>query len=80
MYRNTKIKTEINEESRKRLSDNLVRFRKENNMSRECLALVCGIDVKHLSRIERGTANASLDTLDKISEGTGIPVWLLIAD
>ena len=80
MYRNVKIKAEIGEESRKRLSDNLIKFRKKNNMSREHLALVCDIDVKHLSRIERGTANASLDTLDKISEGTGIPVWILIAD
>jgi len=36
------------------------------------------MDVKYLSRIENCSANASLDTLDKLSDGTGISASELI--
>ena len=47
-------------------------------LSREKLALECDIDVKYLARIESCSANASLDVLDKLSNGTGIPAGILI--
>ena len=38
------------------------------------------MDVKYLSRIENCSANASLDVLDKLSDGTGVTAEALITD
>lgn len=72
MYREPKLKIETDKRSRLCLSENLIDYRKRLNMSRENLALDCEMDVKYLSRIENCSANASLDVLDKLSDGTGI--------
>ena len=78
MYREPKLKIQIENRSRAYLSQNLIDYRKRLNISREHLALNCEVDVKYLSRIERCSANASLDTLDKLSDGTGIAAGELI--
>ena len=72
MYRESKVKIQTDKRSRMSLSKNLIGYRKKLNISREILALNCEVDVKYLSRIESCSANASLDTLDKLSDGTGI--------
>lgn len=79
MYREPKCKAQTENRSRVRLSKSLINYRKRLNMSREHLALECEIDVKYLSRIERCSANASLDTLDKLSDGTGIAAGDLLS-
>ena len=78
MYREPKLKIQIENRSRAYLSQNLIDYRKRLNISREHLALDCEVDVKYLSRIETGSANASLDVLDKLSDGTGIAAGKLI--
>ena len=78
MYREPKLKIEVDKKSRACLAKNLIDYRKRLNISRENLALNCEVDVKYLSRIENCTANASLDTLDKLSDGTGISAGELI--
>ena len=78
MYREPKLKIQTEKRSRLCLSKNLIDYRKRLNISREHLALGCEIDVKYLSRIETGSANASLDVLDKLSDGTGIAAGELI--
>ena len=78
MYREPKLKIETEKRSRLCLSKNLIDYRKRLNISREHLALECEMDVKYLSRIESCSANASLDVLDKISDGTGIAAGDLI--
>ena len=80
MYREPKTKIKTEKRSRALLSKNLLDYRKRLNLSRETLALNCEIDVKYLSRIERCSANASLDVLDKLSDGTGIEAGDLIAE
>lgn len=79
MYREPKIKAQTEKKSRVCLSQNLINYRKRLNISREHLALECEMDVKYLSRIERCSANASLDTLDKLSDGTGISAGDLLS-
>ena len=78
MYREPKLKIRVNKKSRMCLSKNLIDYRKRLNISRENLALNCEVDVKYLSRIENCSANASLDILDKLSDGTGISAGDLI--
>lgn len=79
MYREPKFEIQTEKRSRVRLSQNLIDYRKRLNISREHLALECEVDVKYLSRIERCSANASLDVLDKLSDGTGIDASELIS-
>ncbi|MBR3686757.1 MAG: helix-turn-helix transcriptional regulator [Clostridia bacterium] len=78
VFREPKLKIQTEKRSRVCLSKNLIDYRKRLNISREHLALNCEVDVKYLSRIERCSANASLDTLDKLSDGTGIAAGELI--
>ena len=78
MYKESKIKIQTEKRSRSCLSKNLIDYRKKRNISREHLALSCEMDVKYLSRIEKCSANASLDVLDKLSDGTGITAGDLI--
>ena len=77
-YRETKLNIQTDKKSRIYLSKNLIDYRKKLDISRENLALSCEMDVKYLSRIEKCTANASLDILDKLSDGTGIAAAKLI--
>lgn len=80
MYREPKLDIQTDKKSRLCLSKNLIDYRKRLNISRENLALSCEMDVKYLSRIENCNANASLDVLDKLSDGTGIAARDLITD
>ena len=78
MYRAPKLNIKVDKKSRVCLSRNLIEYRKRLNISRENLALTCEMDVKYLSRIENCSANASLDILDKLSDGTGLSASELI--
>ena len=80
MYRAPKLNIQTDKRSRTCLSKNLIDYRKRLNISRENLALNCEMDVKYLSRIENCNANASIDVLDKLSDGTGIAAGDLITD
>ena len=80
MYRAPKLNIQTDKRSRACLSKNLIDYRKRLNISRENLALNCEMDVKYLSRIENCNANASIDVLDKLSDGTGIAAGDLITD
>lgn len=80
VYRAPKLNIQTDKRSRACLSKNLIDYRKKLNISRENLALNCEMDVKYLSRIENCNANASLDVLDKLSDGTGIAAGDLITD
>ena len=80
VYREPKLNIKTEKRSRICLSKNLIDYRKKLNLSRENLALSCEMDVKYLSKIENCRANASLDVLDKLSDGTGISAGNLITD
>ena len=80
MCNETKSKIKAEKISRACLSKSLTNYRERQNISREHLAMECEIDVKYLARIESCSANVSLDVLDKLSSGTGIPAVILIGD
>lgn len=58
--------------SRQRLAENLLEYRKKEKISREELAFRCGISARQLADIETCKCSTTVDTVDRLSEGTGI--------
>lgn len=58
--------------SKESLAKNLKNYRKEKGIAQEELAFKCALSPRHLSTIEIGSCNTTLDTLDKLSKGTGM--------
>ena len=65
-------------ESKDILANNLLCFRSDNHLSQEELAWKSGLSVSGYTKIERAEIQSSLRTLDKISQGTGLPVMDLL--
>ena len=56
------------------LGEQIQALRAEKDLSQKELALLTGIDQSDISRIERGTANISLKTLQRLAEALGAEV------
>jgi transcriptional regulator with XRE-family HTH domain len=65
---------------RKRLANNLKLFRGKKGMSQEELADRAGLHRTQLSQIERGLANARLDTLVSLAEALGVDEVQLLTE
>lgn len=50
------------------LSDNIKKYRDEQHMSQEDLALQCDLHRTYISDIERCTRNVSIDNISKIAD------------
>lgn len=50
------------------LSDNIKKYRNEQHMSQEDLALQCDLHRTYISDIERCTRNVSIDNISKIAD------------
>lgn len=64
--------------SRQRLAENLLEYRKKEKIPREELAFRCGISARQLADIETCKCNTTIDTIDRLSKGTGIAAMELI--
>ena len=60
------------------LGKEIVRIRKNRNLSQDDLAVDCNMDRSYLAEIEEGKANPSLKVLCKIAEGLNIKLWQLL--
>lgn len=49
-------------------------LRKASGLSQEAFADKCGFARSYMSRVERGRANPSLDAIQIIADGLGVPV------
>lgn len=58
---------------------NLRRLRVERNLSQERLALVAGIDRAYVGRVERGSENVTITTLEAMADALAVPVAVLLA-
>ena len=58
--------------SKKILSLNLKKYRKENRISQEEMAARAELSTRGYGKIERGEVQSSLDTLDKLCRATGL--------
>jgi len=56
---------------RNRVGLRVKRLRLKTGMSQEALADRCGFARSYMSRVERGTANLSLDALERLAEALG---------
>ena len=65
-------------ESKDILANNLLCFRSDNHLSQEELAWKSGLSGSGYTKIERAEIQSSLRTLDKLSQGTGLPVMDLL--
>ena len=54
------------------LTSNLKSFRAKNKISQEELAARANLSTRGYGKIERGEVQPSLETLDKLSQGTGL--------
>ena len=60
------------------VGENVRKYRLERELSQEHLAFVSALSVSTVSRIERGTANPTVDVLESIAGTLDIPAsWLL---
>ena len=80
MFRKTKSPKSIREKSRRTLATNLIQYRKKYNISREELAFRCEMSTRQIENVELGKCAVSIDTLDKISNGTLLSVTFLLQD
>lgn len=67
-----------NKEILKRLGDNIVKLRKEQNMNSVELGYKAGIEKSNLFKIEHGRTNISFLTLYKISQGLNVPMSKIV--
>lgn len=56
------------------LAKNLVRLRAERQMSQEDLSYMAGLSRTVVSHIERKQRNVTLETLEALAAGLGVPV------
>ena len=60
---------------KKRLAGRIREIRVRKGLSQEELAHKAGLHLTHIGMIERGKANPTLDTLNKISSALKVPLW-----
>lgn len=62
------------------LAQNLKAYRHVFNLSQEEMAFQTNLSCRGYGKIERQEVSASMDTLEKLSCGLGIPAALLLSD
>lgn len=66
--------------SKKILSLNLKKYRKENRISQEEMVARAELSTRGYGKIERGEVQSSLDTLDKLCRATGLSQAFLLTE
>lgn len=59
---------------------NLRRMRVEGGLSQERLALAAGIDRAYVGRVERGSENVTISTLEALARVLAVPVAALLIE
>lgn len=59
---------------------NIRRLRHERGVSQQDFALAIEMDRTYFGAVERGERNVSIDNLERIALGLGIPAWQLLKD
>ena len=67
-------------EARAIIGWNLRRLRVEQGLSQERLALASGIDRTYVGRVERGSENVTISTLEAFARVLAVPVATLLVE
>jgi len=67
-------------EARAIIGWNLRRLRVERGLSQERLALAAGIDRAYVGRVERGSENVTITTLEAMANALSVPVATLLIE
>lgn len=54
------------------IAENIKKYRKLNNMTQESLANASNLSVRHIQKIETGTLNVTISTLNKIASALNV--------
>ncbi|ESY42529.1 helix-turn-helix transcriptional regulator [Mesorhizobium sp. M0871] len=65
---------------RKIIGWNLRKLRVEQGLSQERLALAANIDRSYVGRVERGSENVTIDTLEAMATALTVPVSILLTE
>lgn len=65
---------------RKIIGWNLRKLRVEQGLSQERLALAAEIDRSYVGRVERGSENVTIDTLETLANVLAVPVAVLLIE
>ncbi len=68
----------MSEDISKRLGANMKRIREEKQMSQGDICRALSLDRAHVSNIENGKQNPTLDTINKIAKALGVSVDQLL--
>lgn len=65
-------------ELRNIVATNIRRVRNERGVSQQDFALAIEMDRTYFGGVERGERNISIDNLERIAAGLGVPAWQLL--
>ncbi len=60
------------------LAENLLAFRREQQISQEQLAELCNLHRTYIGSVERGERNVTLSTLEVLAQAVGVSIPLLL--
>jgi transcriptional regulator with XRE-family HTH domain len=60
------------------VATNIRRLRSERGVSQQDFALAIEMDRTYFGGVERGERNVSIDNLERIAGGLGVPAWELL--
>ena len=66
------------QQSKNTLSENVKKHRTAVSMSTEALSNICGVNQRTIQDIESGVANPQFETIYKIADTLGIPLFELL--
>lgn len=65
-------------DARQLLGERVRAFRKQHGLTQEEMAFRCGMHASHITLLENGNRNPTLETLERLAEGMEIPLTDLL--
>jgi transcriptional regulator with XRE-family HTH domain len=62
------------------LARNVREARQKRGLAQEALALKVGLSATYVSQVESGSRNVTLETIQRLADGLGLPPWRLMHD
>lgn len=70
----------MSQDTRTAIGNRIRELRKSQKLSQQKLALMIGVERSYLAKIEAGKRNPTVDCLEKIATGLGLPLEAFFKD